>query len=122
MRLFKNRFSSLILRPLVLLVVLAYTFSLAQSQSEHKEKPAAKSTLTIENQQVRCSIKIDGTKLVSDRLEAQPGWVSSTGAAAPHIETDADFAIDLMWTDWDAPGQANNADNLITMTKRKLII
>jgi hypothetical protein len=118
MRLFKNRFSYRMVRPLALLLVLSYTsIILAQPQGEQKDKSPSKRILIIENQQVRCSVQLDGTKLVSDRLESLAAWSSTVGGAATKIETDADFAIDLMWTDWDAPGKANNADNLITLTK-----
>jgi hypothetical protein len=117
MRQFKTGFSSLIICQLVLLLALAYTSSIAQPKSGQKESSSAKSILTIQNQQVQCSVQLNGDRLVSDRLEAQPAWASSVGGVAARIETDADFAIDLMWTDWDAPGRANNADNMITMTK-----
>ncbi|MCX6134249.1 MAG: alpha-galactosidase [Ignavibacteriales bacterium] len=121
MRPYKNRLSFLCLRPLAILLVVAYSFSFGRPQREQKSQPSIQKALTIENQQVRCTVQLDGAKLVSDGLEALPAWASSLGGSATSIETDADFAIDLMYTDWDAPGKANNADNLITFTKSSFL-
>lgn len=117
MRQLEVRFFSHVGALLVLGLVLSVSSSVAQPKIDLKEKSPAKSTLSIENQQVRCTVRLDGDKLVSDRLESQPAWVSGSGRGVTRIATDADFAIDLMWTDWDAPGQANNADNMISITK-----
>jgi len=73
--------------------------------------------LVLQNEQVRCTIRIQGDAFLGDRLETQRAWALGNDGSIASIETDGDFAIDLMYTDWDAPGKANNADNLITMTK-----
>ena len=98
-----------------LIPALSTLFAFPQSgQPEESSVPTA---FSLENAQVRCTVKIVGGKLISDRLETQNGWVSTVGGSASAIETNADFAVDLMYTDWNAPGKANNADNLITLTK-----
>jgi hypothetical protein len=94
----------------------------AQAPSVGKELPPSlpangKSTLVLENSWVKCSVQLEGEQLVSDRLEILPAWASQVAGSAAAIETDADFGLDLMFSDWDAPGKANNADNLILMTK-----
>jgi hypothetical protein len=76
-----------------------------------------KTDLTIENKQVKCVVEVQGKKLLSDRLDVQSSWAALTGGTRASVVTDADFAIDLMYTDWDAPGKANCADNLVTFTK-----
>ena len=102
----------------LLIILVALQSSTAFAVPQQTENPRGKKTvLTIENEQVKCSIRLDGNLLVSDRLETRSEWASRAGGKTTAVETDADFAVDFMWTDWDAPGKANNADNLITMRK-----
>ncbi len=108
---------SLYAHYLLLLIALQFSTAIVLPQQKQSAQAGPGTILTIENAQAKCSVRLDGSKLVSDRLETKAMWASSTGGQATAIETDADFAIDLMWTDWDAPGKANNADNMITMTK-----
>jgi hypothetical protein len=88
------------------------------AQPSDKQKQAPKTILTIENQRVRCSVHIQGTQLVSDKLEIKPEWAATVGGTGTIVETDADFGVDMMYTDWEAPGRANCADNLVTFTKK----
>jgi len=87
--------------------------------SQQGQEATSKGTfvLTLENQQVRCTVAFSDGRLILDRLEALPALASGSRGSAAAIETDADFAIDLMYTAWNVPGKENNADNLITMTK-----
>lgn len=87
----------------------------SQPKSETEPLPVA---LTLENDQVRWTVRILGERIVGDRLETQAAWAKANAGSPSSIETDGDFGIDLMFTDWDAPGKANNADNLITLTKQ----
>jgi len=74
---------------------------------------------TLENSKVKCTVKIDKNLIISDRLETQSMWAEQIGSNKPSaIETDADFALDVMYTDWSAPGKLNNADNPVTLTKK----
>ena len=93
------------------------TFLISQPRVDNAGVPVGGAALTIENPQVKLTVRVSANRLSSDRLEVQPNWASNTGGRVAFLETDADFAIDLMYTDWDAPGKANNADNLITLTK-----
>jgi hypothetical protein len=82
-----------------------------------------RNTLSLENGKVKCSVNVEEGQLVSDRLEAQTKWIDQFGSGqVPVVETDADFALDLMYTDWEAPGKANNADNLILLTKKDFVL
>jgi len=68
-------------------------------------------------------VNFENGQLVSDRLDAQPKWVSQFGTRrTPSIETDADFALDVMYTDWRAPGKQNNADNPVMLTKKNFTL
>ncbi|MBI3766560.1 MAG: alpha-galactosidase [Ignavibacteriales bacterium] len=80
---------------------------------------SGKHTLKLENSKVRCSVAIENGSLLFDKLEAKPLWCAEVGTTIPPVvETDADFALDVMYTDWQAPGKANNADNPILLTKK----
>jgi hypothetical protein len=38
-------------------------------------------------------------------------------ATSASVETDADFTLEIMWTDWQAPKYLNNAENPVLLTK-----
>ena len=84
-----------------------------------QEHSSSQKNLTLENNQVKVSVKIEKGELLSDRLETVPMWSEKFGSLQiASIETDADFALDVMYTDWQAPEKANNADNPILLTKK----
>ena len=70
---------------------------------------------SIENGKIKCTVIIDDSKLVSDKLETSGSWTSEYDSTM--IETDANFALDVMYTDWSAPGKINNAENPVILTK-----
>ena len=73
----------------------------------------------LQNSLVKFSVYVGKDQLISDKLEAQSQWAAQNGAKSPpSIETDADFALDIMYTDWQAPGKANNSENPILLTKK----
>jgi hypothetical protein len=76
-------------------------------------------SISIENTKVKCTVTIDNNNIVSDHLETQPKWSKQFGSnKTSAIETDCDFAIEVMYTDWQAPGKINNADNPVMLTKK----
>jgi hypothetical protein len=75
--------------------------------------------LTLGNGTVRLTVRTGGDSLISDRLELTgPGTSVSGSRPGAAVETDADFGLDVMVTDWQAPGKANNADNPVFLTKK----
>jgi hypothetical protein len=75
------------------------------------------STYQLENSHIRCTVTLNCGKLTSDRLEVLRASDGSRVRSQIAVETDADYGLDLMYTSWDAPGKANNADNLVMLTK-----
>ena len=72
----------------------------------------------IAGEAVRMTVVTDGGTLLSDRLETLPARSAGAGNdRGSSIETDADFGLDVMITDWQAPGRANNGDNPVVLTK-----
>src|SRR5262249_14388847 len=57
--------------------------------------------------------------LYGDRLEMQEAS-STRGVNTGRVsaETDAGFSLDIMYTDWQAPGKANNGEKPVLFTKK----
>ncbi len=73
--------------------------------------------LCLSNGLVKYSIALESDGLAGDKLEPQPGWLAERGETDLILQTDADFGLDIMWTDWRAPGKVDNADNLVILSK-----
>ena len=106
--------SAFFLRSSILLCILGVTSLFAQ-QKDVSRSPVAE--LSLQNEQVRCTVQIQGARLLGDRLETLAAWAAKNGGSVSSLQTDGDFGVDMMFTDWDAPGKANNAENLIVLTK-----
>jgi len=55
--------------------------------------------------------------LASERLELLTGGKNRSRGAETALVMDADFEIDVMYTDWSAPGKIDNADNPLLLSK-----
>jgi hypothetical protein len=86
------------------------------------EKRAESDVFTLSNGLVRCSVTITGGNLTGDRLEALPSWPAAKKQPLPSVEGEADYALDIMWTDWQAPGKVSNAENPVVLTKKDFIL
>jgi hypothetical protein len=106
------------LRFFVLVLVLFVDLSFAQGIEYGEKEENGKQVLWLSNNQVKCSVIIEKGKLVSDKLEAHWQWLSEFETQPLVVETDADFALDVMWTGWRGPGKVNNAENPFTLSKR----
>ncbi len=99
------------------LLVFFISSSFAQNVVFEKGNEGHKQIFSLSNEQVKCSVIFEEGKLGSDRLEAQPEWVSEYETRHFAIETDADFGLNIMWTGWRAPGKVNNAENPVMFSK-----
>jgi hypothetical protein len=73
--------------------------------------------LFLSNGLVKFSVVLESDCLAGDGLAAQPDWLAERADQGLSLETDADFGLDIMWTDWRAPGKVDNADNLVVFSK-----
>ncbi len=74
-----------------------------------KTEAAQQQTFILDNGVVCCEVEVAGGRLAADRL-------TLTGVKGRAVlETDAGFAVDVMWTGWRAPGKKNNADNPVML-------
>lgn len=104
---------------LVLVIVVAGS-SLVYPQRRRAREPVITDnhSYAIENALIRCTVTVDAGRIVSDLLEAKAPWTAEHGRKSVEpVRTDGDFALELMYTDWEAPGKPNCAENLITLTK-----
>jgi len=82
-----------------------------------ERKEGNKQIFSLSNSHVKCSVTFKEGTLSSDRLEAQPEWLAEYGTRPFAIETDADFGLNVMWTGWRAPGNVNNAENPVMLSR-----
>ena len=79
--------------------------------------------LIIENSKVKCTVRIDNNQLISDRIDVLPRWAAEYDSkSASPLETDANFTLDIMYTDWSAPGKINNAENPVLLDKHDFML
>ena len=91
---------------ILMLFIMAATLPVRAGE---KAGSVQRQTFTLDNGVVRCEVEVVGGRLAVDRL-------TLTGEAGSAIlETDAGFAVDVMWTSWRAPGKKNNADNPVIL-------
>jgi uncharacterized protein (DUF2249 family) len=100
------------------LLAIFISLSFADSVKFEEQKDDGKQVFRLSNHQVECSVIFESGKLISDRLETQSPWVLKFGTQPFVIETDANFALDVVWTGWRAPGKVNNAENPTILTKQ----
>jgi hypothetical protein len=68
---------------------------------------------TLRNARVACTVAVEGGHLSGDRVELIGG--KGERSPRPAVETDAGFALDLMWSDWRPPGKKNNGENPVML-------
>jgi hypothetical protein len=107
------------LRPILRHAVrsAALLFSIAYGTVHAGQQRDSLAAFQLENSHIRCTVTLNGSQLISDRLEVLRAADGSKIRGQIAVETDADFGLDLMYTSWDAPGKANNADNVVMLTK-----
>ncbi len=75
--------------------------------------PLADTSIHLTNSKIDIAITIAADTVASVRTNISPSWAAGGGSWT----TDADFGIEIMWTDWQAPKTVNNAENPILLTK-----
>lgn len=69
------------------------------------------------NNCIRCTITLTNGILTRETIEALPSWLPGQDKNRFSIQDDADFGFEIQWTDWQAPGKIQNAENPIILTK-----
>ena len=102
-----------------LLIINYLLFNFIPTFSQEPKIEAAPKVLSLENDKVKLSVFFENNSLLSDQLEINNKWLNKLHLnKVSSIETDADFGLDVMYTDWSAPGKINNAENPVILFKR----
>jgi len=103
----------------ICLILTAYlSVSHATNIKTGDDKVNNSHTFWISNDQIKCSVQFEADQLSFDVVESLPQWTAAYNSQPIAIKTDADFALEVMWTDWSAPNRVNNADNPVEFSKQ----
>lgn len=106
---------------IAILAFSCYTTALAQVITHYQQKEQEQ-IFTLSNSKVVQQVVVNHALLQSDALMAKRIWLLTYQNTKLHdVYTDADFAIQMMWTDWSAPGKDFNGDLQITLTKKDFV-
>lgn len=83
-----------------------------------KDTTQGRQVFQLENGLVRCAVVFENNILSLERLGALSGLNPQPGKSGIDMEWDGDFAIDVQWTDWAAPGKVENAANPVILTRK----
>jgi len=64
-------------------------------------------TFGLDNGRLACNVTVAGDRMLMETITLGDQFT---------VETDGGFALDLVWTGWQAPGLVNNAENPVTLT------
>ena len=79
------------------------------------EKPQL---FVLKNSKVQVFVRLQNGELLSDELKSLPEWTAKYHTHPVTLRTDANFALNVMWAGWHAPGKINNAENPVVFTKK----
>jgi hypothetical protein len=95
-------------QALVQVVMVALLAGLPVAAAESATEPPVSGSFALVNSRVRCDVEVRGGRLAGLRVIAKETLVT--------LATDGDFALEVVWTDWQAPGKIDNADNACRFT------
>jgi hypothetical protein len=97
--------------PIIVLTLSLISLPAGGASSSRK---ADDRVFSLSNGTATCTVTVRDGILSGDALEVTP----PSGSARPSAGTDAGFAFEIMWTDWQAPGKNNNAENPVVLGPR----
>lgn len=97
---------------------IAYAISVkAQPVSHNILESGSRKIFTLENNFLSLKVAFENNNLLNDSLIGNSDWFQSYGSSPVTMVTDAGFALNIVWTDWLAPGKKNNGDNPVILDK-----
>ncbi len=103
---------------IIALFILLSSIKLSSSVKFKEHTENNKKIFLLENEKLKYSIYFENRKLLKDIIETKDNWIKEFNNYPFMIETDADFSLNVMWTDWRAPRKVNNADNPVEINKK----
>ncbi|MBN1339787.1 MAG: hypothetical protein JXA03_10720 [Bacteroidales bacterium] len=80
-----------------------------------------KTGFILENDRIASAVYLFNGKLLADSLYFLNHGDPETGYEGPVLVTDADFRLEVIWTGQKAPGNIDNADNILLLTKEDFV-
>jgi hypothetical protein len=102
----------------VLFILISSYILPAQNINFTVNEVGQKKYFNLRNDKIECVIVMNQAQIESDILKILPEWNAKYGTNSDSIKTDANFSLEVMYTDWYAPGKINNADNPIKFSKK----
>ncbi len=109
---------------LLIITVLLPIFLYSQPVKYEHRVSGSGHSFYLSNNLVTLAVAFQEGTLIADSLKGsatlfteKPKVVPPPAPAAPYtLASDAGFALDVVWTDWQAPGKKNNGDNPVRLT------
>lgn len=73
---------------------------------------------SLSNDKVVQTVVIKDSVLLEDDLSGRIGWLASYDNSDHGVRTDGGYTLEMMWTDWSAPGKTFNGDLQLELTKK----
>jgi hypothetical protein len=101
----------------MLCLCIALNLSAAEIVGSSFSQKEALRTFTLSNSRITLNVAFRDGVLLSDVLETAALGAVCPFPASSRLESDADFRLQVVWTDWLAPGKMNNGDNPVIFSK-----
>jgi len=108
------------MKKITLLITTFFAITASMAQLVHVKETNNDHIISValQNDMVRQTIVIQDSLLLDDTLQSLDSWTNMYSYRKPAVLiSDADFALDVVYTAWRAPGKNYNADNPVTFTK-----
>jgi len=112
------KYRKIIQRLLLILFVAAVNISaVSQAVRTSFNGNNGSGVFRMTNENLHLSVVIREHQLIGDTLSGNPLWLKTNGSNPFDLWTDADFDLNFVWTDWQAPKKSSNADNPVLLDK-----
>lgn len=105
------------LTPFLGLILLAVN-ARSQQVDTSNTRQGTLQTFSLSNDMVTQRVILQGERLEGDELEGRSAWLAKYNRRHHGVWTDGDFGLELMWTDWSAPGKIFNGDLQLILRKK----
>jgi len=102
-------------------IVLSFCFPLvlaAQKVETNYSSEGDQKIFTLSNDKVTEKVIINNDILKADELIGNKDWLAKYHNSDQGVYTDGNFVLQMMWTDWSAPGKQYNGDLEVNFTKK----
>ncbi len=98
--------------------ILIWTFFILAFSLPLPAQDGALNQMILQNEHIRLTVQVQQGRIQSEKITALQNQAAFFNGAFPVLESDGDFALNVMWTDWQAPGMKNNAENPVLLTQK----